>query len=484
MVLDFLNQLVFSGRTKASDNSDEESEPDPDRPGSKPTRVKPKIEIRLADRSKGIMDGHLSILSSNFVLYSYTHRCPAMKTIKYPRKCAKGSARPLAQLFRVLDLTHAALVENTRSTKRDVYYHDVALFKTQKVVDSLIDDLAATFKLERSDLNIRATSKGLICGSGLTIQLLSGELVQANDTEGTLIPVGEDIQSFGVDKDISWVLIVEKDAVFQTLCRLNIVDHPSMPGRGLIITGKGYPDIATRHLVKSLAEALPQRQVAAILNISTAIPIMAFVDADPYGLDILSIYKYGSRAMQHESSKLTAKRVKWLGLWASEVESFGIDRNSLTPVTKHDEKKALSMLCRSSITLPSKWKKELMHMLHSRRKAEIEILSAMKATPLTDDTHRLLSRKYLDRIHSNSPKTVHDGFSSPHSLYLSSQASTSSSNSSTALCSSLPTTPSSSPPPGFTTDRVAPPAPLLRYLSTKINDFVSSAQARANAVPY
>jgi meiotic recombination protein SPO11 len=49
---------------------------------------------------------------------------------------------------------------------------------------------------------------------------------------------------------------------------------------------------------------------------------LGIVDADPYGLDILSVYKYGSLSMQHENGKLAATRIKWLGLWASEVERY------------------------------------------------------------------------------------------------------------------------------------------------------------------
>ena len=114
----------------------------------------------------------------------------------------------------------------------------------------LVDDLAATFELERSDLNVvsvcvivlttnqplippsietqRASSKGLVCGGGLAIHLTEGEIVYANDSEvpslslyfncaanckrqGALIPVGEDISKFEVDDDIAWVLIVEKE---------------------------------------------------------------------------------------------------------------------------------------------------------------------------------------------------------------------------------------------------------------------------------
>ncbi|KAJ7497571.1 topoisomerase acting in meiosis [Mycena latifolia] len=280
--------------------------------------------------------------------------------MRYPAKRATGSARPFAQLFKVLDLMHEAVVDGVPATKRDMYYKDVPLFKTQKVVDNLVDDLAATFELERSDLNIRATSKGLVCGSGLVIHLVSGEKVQVNDTEGSLIPVGEDIESFEVGEDVDWVLLVEKDAVFQTLCRLRLADHPGLKGRGLIITGKGYPDVATRQLVATFAACLPRR-----------IPILGLVDGDPYGLDILSVYKYGSRGMAHEGEKLAAGRVKYLGVFASELTSYGVDRDALLPITKHDEKKALSMLRRP---IPAKWRKELSHMLHLRRKAEIEIL--------------------------------------------------------------------------------------------------------------
>jgi meiotic recombination protein SPO11 len=45
--------------------------------------------------------------------------------------------------------------------------------------------------------------------------------------------------------------------------------------------------------------------------------------------------------------------------------------------------------------LPARWKRELVHMLHTRRKAEIEILSSMRRN--TDEPHPLA--KYLaDKI--------------------------------------------------------------------------------------
>ncbi|KIK67493.1 hypothetical protein GYMLUDRAFT_69672 [Collybiopsis luxurians FD-317 M1] len=260
----------------------------------------------------------------------------------YPKKMASGSAKPLAQLFQVMNLVHEASVEQVPATKRDLYYRDVTLFQTQKTVDTLVDDIAASVELERSDLNVRATSKGTFCGAVLSIQLSSGEIIHGNDSEASLIPVGEDIETFNVDADLAWVLIVEKD-------------------------GKGYPDMATRHLVKTLAEYLPQ-----------GIPVIALVDDDSYGLDILSVYKYGSSRLRHENEKLAAGRIEWLGIYSSELNGLGIDKEVLIPISRHDEKKALSMLRRPRDVMPAEWRKELMHMLHNRRKAEIEILSSSK----------------------------------------------------------------------------------------------------------
>ncbi|KAF8232202.1 DNA topoisomerase IV, alpha subunit [Tricholoma matsutake] len=484
MVTSLLTQLAFSGRsTSAHSISDDDPEPEVDEFSTKVLRGKSKIELQLADRSKRIVLGFASLTgnTSTHALISL-YRATNYKYLKYPRKSSTSSAKPFAQLFRVLDIAHEAITYDIPITKRDIYYKDVALFKHQRTVDNLVDDLAATFELERSDLHIRATSKGLICGAGLTIHLITGETVKVNDTEGVLIPVGEDIASFSADDNISWVLIVEKEAVFQTLCRLRLTTSPSLPGHGLIITGKGYPDIATRHLVKTLSDALP-----------LSAPVLALVDGDPYGIDILSVYKYGSRSLQHESTKLAAGRIKWLGLWSTELDDFGIDKDRLLPITKQDEKKALSML--QARGLPRRWRKELTHMLHSRRKAEIEILATIRSADIPQQllSDRRQQREDLSTLHC-SP--YHDAVNQLANDRTDSQffgySSTAPSSTDCLItsipisprCSSHVTSPSSSSLTMSPVYHSTPPphASLLWYLTRKIADFVAQAEARAIAM--
>lgn len=53
-----------------------------------------------------------------------------------------------------------------------------------------------------------------------------------------------------------------------------------------------------------------------------SIPILALVDGDAYGLDILSVYKHGSASMRHENAKLAGERIEWIGVWASELAEY------------------------------------------------------------------------------------------------------------------------------------------------------------------
>jgi DNA topoisomerase VI subunit A len=57
-------------------------------------------------------------------------------------------------------------------------------------------------------------------------------------------------------------------------------------------------------------------------NMLSRIPILALVDADPYGLDILFVYKYGSYAAVHEGDTLTAPRIELLGIKITELQGY------------------------------------------------------------------------------------------------------------------------------------------------------------------
>jgi meiotic recombination protein SPO11 len=89
-----------------------------------------------------------------------------------------------------------------------------------------------------------------------------------------MIPNGDDIQEMILDEDLGFILIVEKEvniilplclicdcfqAIFQTLAQVGFARNNAFNQTGIVITGKGYPDVATRQLVNKLCNGLPER---------------------------------------------------------------------------------------------------------------------------------------------------------------------------------------------------------------------------------
>ncbi|KAL9835279.1 meiotic recombination protein SPO11 isoform 4-T19 [Geothlypis trichas] len=139
-------------------------------------------------------------------------------------------------------------------------------------------------------------------------------------------------------------------------------------------TGRGIPDLNTRLLVRKLWD-------------SFQIPIFTLMDADPHGVEIMCVYKYGSVSMSFEAHQLTVPSVKWLGLLPSDLERLNISKDALIPFTKQDENKLASIKKRPYIACQPLWKKELEIMAASKLKAEIQVLTTVSAD--------YLSRVYL-----------------------------------------------------------------------------------------
>lgn len=78
----------------------------------------------------------------------------------------------------------------------------------------------------------------------------------------------------GIRTTAEYVLVVEKDSVFQKLL------HEQCPSfnQCILVTGKGYPDISTRMLVHLLSE-------------KADLPVYAIVDANPFGFEIMCVYR-------------------------------------------------------------------------------------------------------------------------------------------------------------------------------------------------
>lgn len=97
-----------------------------------------------------------------------------------------------------------------------------------------------------------------------------------------LVPTINCIDSINIFGRI--VLVVEKEAVFKNIVEdATYINH--VFGPFVLVTGKGYPCLSTRNLVKMIEESHP------------AVPILGLFDCDPFGMDIFCTYKYGSKVI-------------------------------------------------------------------------------------------------------------------------------------------------------------------------------------------
>ncbi|CAA0832451.1 Meiotic recombination protein SPO11-1 [Striga hermonthica] len=288
---------------------------------------------------------------------------------------SEKQARRMNVLLRVLLIVQQLLLENKHVSKRDIYYMHPSLFKDQSVVDGAINDICILLECSRHNLNVVLSSP--LYQSFLKYRLVMGWLrfkeagrvfdCISSPNVAHHIPVHvEDVED--IISVSEYILVVEKESVFQRLAN----DQFCRQNRCIVITGRGYPDVPTRRFLHLLTEKL-------------CLPVYCLVDCDPYGIDILTTYRFGSMQMAYDSKSLRLPVMHWLGAFPSDSEKYEIPQQCLLPLTAEDKQKAKSMLsrCYMEREVPH-WRSQLQLMLDREVKFEIEALSANSITFLSE----------------------------------------------------------------------------------------------------
>jgi meiotic recombination protein SPO11 len=112
-----------------------------------------------------------------------------------------------------------------------------------------------------------------------------------------------------------------------------------------------------------------------------ACSLYGLMDFDPDGLDILSTYKHGSKALAHQSAELALPSIQWIGVNSSHIgqEDDLHQTQGLLKLSARDRRKATLMLEREQFAeggAELEWRRELQIMLMLNVKAEIQLLEA------------------------------------------------------------------------------------------------------------
>ncbi|XP_023716407.2 meiotic recombination protein SPO11 [Cryptotermes secundus] len=263
----------------------------------------------------------------------------------------------------VLGVIHRLLFTRSTCTRRQLYYQNVTLIGNQGLLDAAVRDICCLLKAPAWELGITATSKGVVAGP-LSLVMETGDIIDCTAPGGVLIP--QDLHKVvRLESSARFVLLVEKDAAFQKLLDEGVLERL---GPCLLITGKGFPDVATRLLVRLLWKSL-------------GVPVLALVDADPHGIEIMCVYRFGSLNMSYQSDDLAVPAIRWLGVHPTDISRLGMKAQ---PFSAADFKKLRKLLSRSYITSHEALRDQVKALLSGGRKAEIEGVARFSSSYLTD----------------------------------------------------------------------------------------------------
>ncbi|KAI5275893.1 DNA topoisomerase IV, alpha subunit [Aureobasidium subglaciale] len=301
----------------------------------------------------------------------------------FPGKTATEAWR-FSVVVRILELIHESISDGVTLTKRhetssfdltiphsDLYYRDPALFGRQSTVDRYVDQIAAAFVVPRASLNVIAGVKGLMAGAAIIHRRDGSKIELVNVQSGILVPSMEDILSVDMSR-VRWVLVIEKEATFHSVISSEVWEE--MMWHAVLVTGKGYPDIATRAMTRFMSAATPRNGFAEP-------PVFGLVDYDPDGMAILHTYKHGSKNMSEENATLVVPTIRWMGLRSRDIsdEDHTHRNQGLMPLTRRDRHKAGKLLDwqpSPDHDEAAQWRRELQVMLMLNLKAELQIIDS------------------------------------------------------------------------------------------------------------
>lgn len=292
-----------------------------------------------------------------------------------------NEAKRFMQTVLMASIIYEALINDEYPTIRDLYYrgkHTIVLkdpsgktieentWDEQAESDDVIVDIEVYTNLLREQMLILSKEKGKVVGD---MRIRSGndviDLSKMGHGAYAIEPTPDFIEFLDVNAE--YVLVVEKDAVFQQLHRIGFWKQY----KAILVTSAGQPDRATRRFVRRLNEELK-------------LPVYILTDADPYGWYIYSVFRIGSIQLSHESERLATPEAKFLGVSMSDI--FG-DKNKKPYLSEQERRnfiiKAKDFDIKRAEELKNyewfktkAWEKEIAVFLEKKSKLEIEAMAS------------------------------------------------------------------------------------------------------------
>lgn len=291
-----------------------------------------------------------------------------------------AQSRSFTSICLVMSFIHQLLQSNRTTTTREVYYVFVTHFRNQRECDGVILDVGKILGVSRRSLGLSASPKGWFCGCVEITR--KGTLPSGKDISGSIdgtalssiqgLPITREwterdesgctddgVEIKVTSKNAKVILVVEKEGVYNRLSEERIFDRFPC----ILVTGKGFPDLATRALVNTLHRELE-------------LPVVGLCDCNPYGVSVLSLYHCAGDRMGVDGRRRYSVPIQWLGLRPSAVARLKDDlpETVFQQLTDLDNKRAASLLDAEHSFLTEEDEEEVRNMEVAGYKVELEAL--------------------------------------------------------------------------------------------------------------
>jgi meiotic recombination protein SPO11 len=244
--------------------------------------------------------------------------------------CNISTVRGFTSSLLVMSFVQNLILSERTATNREVYYYFVTHFRNQKECDSAILDVSNLLGVPRISMGICASPRSWYSGNLKTRRrVMNGSNSQPIHTivDGRMAPTvqGYPVTREWIDLAAAWmspeleysrqllsnveistdakcILVVEKEGAFTRLNEDKFYDCYS----SILITSKGFPDIATRAMV-------------FFLHHFFQLPVYGLCDCNPFGVAILQTFYHGSERRGVDGGDRYRVPIQWAGLRPSHV---------------------------------------------------------------------------------------------------------------------------------------------------------------------
>ena len=286
-----------------------------------------------------------------------------------------GSARQLLRALHIIEFIEEMIGNQKSSTLREMYYISEAWghgkFGSQNESNNLAEDLEIVTKCLREDFKLRPEEDGARMIGNLTLNEKNrrGEWMRINARDdvgdsGYGVPYNVESEKIQlVEHDIRFIMAIETGGMFDRLVE-NGFDEEYRCG---LLHLKGQPARSTRRIMKRMNE-------------EWNLPIIVFLDGDPWSFRIFASIAYGAIKTAHISEYLATPSAQYLGITSDDIEAYDLPSDKLSSKDVEALKAELS----DPRFADGWWQEQIQMMLTLDKKAEKQSLAKYGLDFVTD----------------------------------------------------------------------------------------------------